>query len=141
MSESDSDPSSVVDVFGDQLTRQILFAASERAMSAEEIASTFDTSTPTVYRRLDAMLDHDLLEVHQEIDPEGNHYKTFETSLRRVTLEIEDGEYTINIEMREGLVDQFSAFWAELGENTTNEATGAAGNTNQPGSSRDPHHG
>lgn len=141
MSEAESGPSSVFDVIGDQLTRQILVAASERPMSAEEIATTFDTSTPTVYRRLDAMLEHDLLEEHQEIDPDGNHYKTFETALRRVAIEIEDGEYTIKFEMRGGLVDQFSAFWAELGENTSNEATGTAENTSQPGSSPDLHHG
>lgn len=121
MGEKEWSPESVFDLFGDDLVRRILVLASDRAVSADDLDEHLEASRPTIYRRLNALLDRDLLVEHQEIDERGNHYKSFETALERVSFAIEDGGYDIDLELRRGLVDQFQAFWSDL------EAAGADG--------------
>lgn len=114
MGEKEWVPSDVFDVFGDALARKILVLASDRPVSAEDLASQLEVSKPTIYRRVNALIDYDLLQERQEIDIEGNHYQSYETTLRRVTYEINDGGYNINLTVRQSLADQFESFWTDL---------------------------
>lgn len=116
MADKEWEPSDVFDVFGDDLARRILILASDRPLSADELADLLNVSEPTIYRRVNALIDYDLLAKQQEIDPEGNHYQTVETTLRKVVLEIEDGGYNVNLQMRQSLADQFESFWSDLDE-------------------------
>lgn len=116
MGEIESDPIRIFDLFGDNLSRRILILASEQPLSADELATTLDASHPTIYRRINALLDYDLVREEQHIDADGNHYKTFETTLNRIAIEVDDGGYTVDIRMRQNLVDQFGDFWSDLGE-------------------------
>ncbi|MFB6359787.1 MAG: ArsR/SmtB family transcription factor [Halobacteriales archaeon] len=116
MAEKEWAPSDVFDVFGDALARRILVLASERALSADELADQFEASRPTIYRRLNALIDYDLLREQQEIDTDGNHYQVYETTLKRVSFEIEGGGYTIDMTMRQSLAEQFESFWTGLEE-------------------------
>lgn len=141
MGEKEWDPTDVFDLFGDELTRRILVLASERPLSADELARTLDTSHPTVYRRVNALLEYDLLDEQQQIDTDGNHYKTFETTLNRVAFEIEDGGYTIDVQMRQNLVEQFDDFWSDLGESRIGEPIGGGEKTDRHDTHRDAHHG
>lgn len=132
-------PEGIFDLFGDDLTRRILVLASEKPLSADELAQTLDTSHPTIYRRINALLEYDLVNEQQQIDSEGNHYKTFETTLQRISFEIETGGYNIDIQMRQNLVDQFDDFWSELGESSVGDSMGREDDrTNRH---RDTHHG
>lgn len=108
------DPENVFEIFGSDLARWILVLASDEAVSAEEIAERCDSSLPTVYRRLNALESHDLLRQNDEIDSDGNHYKTYQTKLRKVCFTIEDGGFTIDLQLRQDLVDKFGAFWGDL---------------------------
>ena len=121
MGEKEWSAESVFDLFGDDLARRILVLASDRAVSADDLDDHLEASRPTIYRRLNALLDRDLLVEHQELDERGNHFKSFETALERVSFAIEDGGYDIELELRRGLVGQFQAFWSDL------EAAGAEG--------------
>jgi Fe2+ or Zn2+ uptake regulation protein len=112
---SEWDPDTVFDVFGSERARQILVLASVDPVSAEEIADRLDTSLPTVYRRVNAMVDYDLLVEDTAVDPDGHHYTTYETQLREICFEIEDGGVTIDVEYRRDLVDKFGDFWGDLG--------------------------
>lgn len=114
MGEKEWVPSDVFDVFGDSLARRILVLASDRPVSADDLGTQLDVSKPTIYRRLNALIDYDLLRERQQIDVKGNHYKSYETTLRSVTLEIKDGGYNINLSMRQSLADQFESFWTDL---------------------------
>lgn len=141
MSKKESDTSRIFDLFGDDLSRQILVLASESPLSANELASTLNTSDPTVYRRINALLEYDLLREHQEIDTDGNHYKTFETTLDRIAFEIEDGGYNIDLQLRQDLVDQFDDFWSDLGESGVEEPTEQRELNDNLNQRRDTHHG
>lgn len=119
MGEKEWSPSDVFDVFGDSLARRILVLASDRALSADEFAEQFDASRPTIYRRLNALIDYDLVRESQQIDMSGNHYQVYETTLKRVSFEIEGGGYTIDMTMRQSLAEQFESFWTDLEESQT----------------------
>lgn len=119
MGEKEWTPADVFDVFGDSLARRILVLASDRPLSADEFADQFDVSRPTIYRRLNALIDYDLLRQRQEIDVDGNHYQVYETTLKRIAFEIEAGGYTIDMTMRQRLADQFDSFWTGLEESDT----------------------
>lgn len=123
-------PSDVFDVFGDELARRILVLTSEQPLSADELADCLDASAPTVYRRLNGLVEYGLVAESRRIDEDGNHYKTFATTLKRVSFEITEGGYTIDLEMRRSLADQFDTFWSDF--ERSSPRTGAG-----PGPDRD----
>jgi DNA-binding transcriptional ArsR family regulator len=108
------EPENVFDVFGSELARRILVLASSDPVSAEEIAERCDSSLPTVYRRLNTLEEHDLLRENQQVDADGNHYNTYQTKLQKVCFTVEDGGFTIDLQLRQDLVDKFGAFWSDL---------------------------
>ncbi len=114
MGEKEWVASNLFDVFGDRLSRQILVLASDQSMAADDLADRLDVSEPTIYRRLNTLLDYDLLRVDHQIQANGNNYKTFETTLKRAAIEIEDGGYNVDLRMRQSLADQFESFWTGL---------------------------
>lgn len=116
MSDKEWNPENVFDVLGSERARHILALASVEPMSADDLAEGCDTSLPTVYRRVDALQEYDLLREEVKIDADGNHYKTFETTLERICFEVEDGGFDIQIELQRDLVDQFEQFWEDFGE-------------------------
>lgn len=125
MGDKEWGPANVFDVFGDPLARRILVLASERSLSADELARELDVSRPTIYRRVNALIDYDLLQERQQIDRKGNHFQSFETAFERVTFEVTDGGYDIDLQLRQNLVDQFESFWTDL-EGTDAGPTAAA---------------
>lgn len=125
MGDKEWSPTNVFDVFGDDLSRQILVLASERPLSADTLVEDLDASLPTVYRRINALQEYDLVVERQQVADDGHHYKTFETALESVTLEIEDGNCSIDVRMRRSLVDQFDALWMDLERSSPGEDLGA----------------
>ncbi|MFB6159681.1 MAG: ArsR/SmtB family transcription factor [Haloferacaceae archaeon] len=114
MGDKEWSPSNVFELFGDELARQILVLTSERPLAADELAEHLEVSPPTVYRRTNALVEQDLVRERQQVDADGHHYRTFETTLKRVAFEIEDGGYNVDVEMRRSLADQFQALWTDL---------------------------
>lgn len=107
---------SLFEVFGDDLVREILVMASEGPVSAETIADHAEASKPTVYRRLDTLEELELVEADRRVDPDGNHYREFVTTVKRIAVEIEDGGVEIDLRIRRDVSDRFEAFWSELEE-------------------------
>lgn len=107
-------PSNVLDVFADPVARATLVVADERPVSVKELTETLDVSPPTVYRRIDPLVDANLLTEHQHIDPDGNQHKEYETALDEVTISIDDGGYTVDMQVDRDLTDDFEAMWADM---------------------------
>lgn len=112
------EPETVFDVLESDVARRILVSASDEPMSADELAEACDTSLPTVYRRVNVLKEYDFLTEDRELDAQGNHYKTFETTLERIAFEIDADGFAVDIQRRSGLVDKFEEFWTDLGEST-----------------------
>lgn len=116
------EPETIFDVIGSEYARQILALGSHEPMSADELADRCGTSLPTVYRRVNALLEYDLLQEESRIDAEGNHYKEFETNLRRICFEVDAGGFDIDIQLRHDMVDRFERFWGDLEESSSGAA-------------------
>lgn len=99
----------------DENARQILALARLDPVSAEELADRCEASLPTIYRRIDELLEYGLLEEQVRLDPEGNHYRVFETDVERISLLIEPGRFGVEVQFERDLVDKFGAFWQDLG--------------------------
>ena len=112
---ADWEPETVFDILGDEEARRILAAADIEPVSAQELAEGLGVSEATVYRRVDACTEYDLLVERTRVDGDGNHFTVYETTLQRACVEVENGGYDVNIELRRDLVDQFGDFWRNLG--------------------------
>ena len=109
-------PEELFDVLCSGHAREILVAAELEPRSAQDLAEYCDTSLPTVYRRVNALVEYDLLEESLAIDPAGNHYKTYETNFERVgfAIERERERFAADVDLKRDLVDRFGALWRDL---------------------------
>lgn len=112
---TDGELSEIVELLDDSYARDILAAASIEPVSAKMLSEHCDASLPTVYRRIERLQEHDLLTAQQQLDPDGNHYKTYEARLERVSIDLTDGTYSIEItRTKQKVADRFSDLVEEL---------------------------
>jgi DNA-binding transcriptional ArsR family regulator len=97
----DASNTEVLSILDDEYARTILVETSIEPLSANALSERCDASPPTIYRRIEQLEEHDLITEQQELDPDGHHYKTYQTRMERVTVEIEDGTCTIEISRKE----------------------------------------
>lgn len=117
-SGDDWEADDVLHAINHENARQILAFTRLDPMSAEELADRCETSLPTIYRRIDELLEYELLDERLQVDPDGNHYRVFETDVERVSLLIEPGRFGVEVRFARDLVDKFGAFWRDLGTRT-----------------------
>ncbi|MFD1687201.1 helix-turn-helix domain-containing protein [Halobellus litoreus] len=119
------EPENVFDVLGSEIARQILALASLRPLSANKLAEHCDVSEPTIYRRIHALQEYDMLDEQMEIDDDGHHYKRFRTNLKEARFRVEDGQFGIDIQLKKDYTDKFTDFWNDLekgAEDVSNDA-------------------
>jgi predicted transcriptional regulator len=92
----------------------VLRATNSQPMSASMLTDTCDASRATIYRRIDDLLDHDLLIEQLKVDADGNHYKVYEANLEHVDIHLVDGEFDIRVTRREDAADRITRIWDEL---------------------------
>lgn len=119
MGDKEWSPASILDIFGDSIARATLIMASEHAVTVPDIADRLGVSPPTVYRRIDPLVDANLLEERLRVDEAGKQPKQYETILDEVTLSIEDGSYTVDIQVDQDIADDFESMWADLESTST----------------------
>lgn len=99
------DPETVFDVFGSESARRILALASEGPVTADDLASHLSVSQPTVYRRVEELVEYDLLTERDHIDDEGNYYNTYVTNLDAVTFRVENGKFVVDLQLERDVAD------------------------------------
>lgn len=109
----DWEPDNIFELLGNSQARQILVLADLRPMSAQELADQCETSLPTIYRRINELVNHDLL-CKQTRQEDGKQYQIFKTDLKKVCFEIDNGGFVVDIQLRQQMVNQFEDFWQEL---------------------------
>ncbi|MFC6723264.1 ArsR/SmtB family transcription factor [Halobium palmae] len=93
----------------DEYARAILAELTTEPMSASEICSKCDMSSPTAYRRLDRLEAADLVAEQQVPDPDGHHYKRYIATVDEVTVTFADGTYDVDVsETPEEPADRFT---------------------------------
>lgn len=94
----------------DETVRTILAETSVEPMSASTLSDRCGASQPTVYRRLDDLRERDLLVEQTRPDPTGGHHHTvYATDFRRVTVDLDDGNFSLQIDRQEDIADRFTA--------------------------------
>jgi predicted transcriptional regulator len=111
---ADGDVQAVVGLLDDDYARAILEAASEEHLSAKELADAIDASLPTVYRRVDDLVDAGLLTEETELRADGNHYSVYATALERVELELNEGTFEMQLQRTTDVADRFTDMWERL---------------------------
>ncbi len=110
------DPGGIFEVLASEESRRILAAASVRSLSAKEFEQICDASLPTIYRRISVLVEYDMLSEEQIVDTDGSHSKQYATDLQEVNVRVEDGDFTLNVEIRKDAVDKFGELFRDLGE-------------------------
>ena len=114
----------ILDLLSDEYARDILAAASEKPMSANELAEQCGMSEPTVYRRISSLQEHELVAEQTKIETGGNDYKLYVATLSGFSLELEDGSFESSLERRSApefpghdeadTADRFKKMWENL---------------------------
>ncbi|QCC56897.1 winged helix-turn-helix domain-containing protein [Natronorubrum bangense] len=94
-SESTPDPSAQLDVLGDECARTILIATSDGPKTAKELTKRTDSSSATVYRRINNLLESDLLAECVRFDEDGSHTTAYEATVE--TLQVQIGAEGIDV--------------------------------------------
>lgn len=92
-----AEPTRQLDVLGDDCARTILVATSEGPHTAKELADRTNCSSATVYRRLNDLLESDLVKECIRFEEDGSHTTAYEATVDRVWVEIGDGEIDVGV--------------------------------------------
>ena len=114
----DFDGAAILALLEDDYAREILTATSAQPMSADQLTERCDASDSTIYRRVDRLKEHDLLEEQTQFDPDGHHYSVYVSRLQSVDVTFEDDECQVELHRRtpaeEDPADRFTRMWQDL---------------------------
>ena len=104
------DHAALLDLIGDKYARAILRQTSRRPMSVAALAAAIDASPPTVYRRVDDLVDCGLLAEQTEFVDDGPNFSVYATRIEEITVGVVDGQLTVRLTDRENLpIDETTA--------------------------------
>jgi predicted transcriptional regulator len=97
---SHPDPSTekLLDLFGDEHTRQTFEAITDQPKCGQAIAAELDVSRATVYRRLNELVDAGLATAELTIAKDGNHRNRYEASVDGLSVTVSDGELEATVD-------------------------------------------
>lgn len=113
---SDETPDVLLELLGEELVRQILAATSHEPMSAKDLSETCDVALSTIYRRVEDMIDSDLLVERTQIEADGSHHSVYEANVDHVDIDIDDGTIDVSVHVREDAAERFSRIWSDIRE-------------------------
>jgi DNA-binding transcriptional ArsR family regulator len=113
--EADATVEEILDTIGDEHARTVLAEVSRKPGSAKDLTERLELSRPTVYRRLETLVEHDLVTEQTLVADDGNHYSEYRCNFNSTVISLEDDSYDVRIFREENLPDRFSKLWDELG--------------------------
>jgi predicted transcriptional regulator len=82
----------LLEMLGDEYTRRVLAAVTERPRSGREVMDAADVSKATAYRRLGDLEEAGLVDSEMVFDPDGHHHERFHAVVESVAVDFgEDG--------------------------------------------------
>ncbi|WIV66184.1 winged helix-turn-helix domain-containing protein [Natrialbaceae archaeon AArc-T1-2] len=85
----ESTRNAALDALGDDCARIILVATSERPRTATELTDRTDSSSATVYRRINDLLESDLLAECIRFEEDGSHTTAYEATVDHLSVDID----------------------------------------------------
>jgi DNA-binding transcriptional ArsR family regulator len=93
----------------DGTVRTILTETSVVPMSASALSERCGVSEPTIYRRLEDLRECNLIEERTRPDPTGgHHHQVYAPRLQRVTIELDAGTLTLDVQREQDKADRFT---------------------------------
>ncbi|WP_129116658.1 helix-turn-helix domain-containing protein [Halegenticoccus tardaugens] len=93
--EDEPAASDVLDALGDECSRVILSAAASEPMTAKELTEHCDVSPATVYRRINTLLDNELLVESFEFDADSARQKVYRTTFEHVEVDVTESGFEV----------------------------------------------
>jgi predicted transcriptional regulator len=88
----------LLDLFGDEHTRRTFEAITDQPKCGRSIAEELDVSRATVYRRLNALVEADLVTAETTLAKDGNHRNRYETTVKGLSVTVSDGELEATVD-------------------------------------------
>lgn len=87
-----ADPDRLLTILQDDDCRQLLAATATKSLTATELARKCDIPSSTVYRKIEQLLNQDLLEESMRIVTDGYHTKEYSLAIKEIKISIVDRE-------------------------------------------------
>lgn len=116
--DTDSFPDlpTVLDSLEDEKCRTILVAL-DSPTSATELCESCEMASSTVYRKLERLGEAKLIREYTEIRRNGPNATLYERDFTRITIDIDDGEFSLSVDRPEtDATDRMATFWSEMKE-------------------------
>ncbi|MXV63196.1 ArsR family transcriptional regulator [Natronorubrum sp. JWXQ-INN-674] len=111
----DPDTEELLTLLEDEYARTIILETYREARSADALSTACNADPSTVYRRIDRLQDHGLLEDQQRLDPNGHHYKVYAARLEHVAIDVTDDGFDVTLEYtEEDAADTFTRLYEEF---------------------------
>ncbi|KAB1196707.1 MULTISPECIES: winged helix-turn-helix domain-containing protein [Haloferax] len=94
----------LLDILGDTESRVLLVALCRKSQSAKELGETADLSLPTVYRRLDRLVEFDLVTSATEVRADGTHYRQYECTFDETTVSLSPEGFHVELSVDDDTV-------------------------------------
>lgn len=112
--DDDEDLQSIAALLADECAQTILVETAIQPMSADELSEVCEVSEQTIYRRLESLTEHDLVEAETRPDPAGHHYKVYSAVLNRVVVDLSADGLEVKVSRRDRMADRFTRFVDEV---------------------------
>lgn len=109
--ESGRQTDRIFELLSDDVVKSILSITDQRATSAQALEDHCDASLATVYRRTEDLLELGLLNERTEYRSDGNHFKTYESNLDRLAVDLDDGDLTVAVDRCDDAPDRLRTIW------------------------------
>lgn len=106
----------LLDLLGEERVREILAATSREPLSASDLSEVCDVAPSTIYRRVETMIETDLLIERTRIEPDGSHHSVYEANVDHLDVDIDDGAIAVKVHLREDAAQRFSRIWRDIRE-------------------------
>ncbi|WP_302081299.1 winged helix-turn-helix domain-containing protein [Salinibaculum rarum] len=113
---TDDHADDLLELLGQQRVRQILAATSRDPKSAKELGEECDVALSTIYRRVEEMIESDLLVERTRIESDGSHHSVYEANVDHLDIDIDDGTIDVDVHVREDAAQRFSRIWSDIRE-------------------------
>jgi predicted transcriptional regulator len=110
---SQAEPEEILDAFGDEYVRQILRCLSEGPCSAKDIEKQCDISLPTIYRRLNQLVELSLVSETTETKSDGNKESIYKLDFDSAKISF-DSPDKVTVTSRRDPQSEFVELWRSL---------------------------
>jgi DNA-binding transcriptional ArsR family regulator len=101
-SEQAVSPEQLLELLGDEYTRQVLEAVAEEPRTGGEVVEAASVSKATAYRRLDDLQSAGLVESNLLVDPDGHHREQYHAVFEHARLACDGSLVDGDLELASG---------------------------------------